>query len=260
MSKAWPRISIVTPSLNQGDFIEITIQSVLSQEYPNLDYTIIDGGSTDGTLSILNKYSGLIKWISERDEGQADAINKGLRLATGDILAYVNADDILLPGSLKEVASIFEKHPEVQWLTGRCKIIDEDGKDVRGAIYLYKNLLLHFSSYPLLLLTNYISQPATFWRKDLLSICGLFDSSLNYVMDYDYWLRIWKVASPYIHHRDIAGFRIQHNSKTTSGGHLQDYIVEESLVVERHSPSKIWSQLHKFHRLLMTGTYRFMNR
>lgn len=260
MTKAWPRISIVTPSLNQGDFIEITIRSVLSQEYPNLEYIIIDGGSTDGTLSILNRYGGQIHWISESDKGQTDAINKGLRLATGDVLSYVNADDILLPGSLREVGNIFKKHPEVQWLTGKCKIIDENGKDVRGAIYFYKNILLCLSSYRLLLLTNYISQPATFWRRELIDLCGLFDSNLNYVMDYEYWLRIWKVASPYIHSHDMAGFRIQRNSKTTSGGHLQDYVTEETLVVERHSPSKIWRRLHKVHRLLMTNIYRFVNR
>ena len=260
MNKAWPRISIVTPSLNQGNFIEKTIQSVLSQEYPNLDYIIIDGGSTDETLSILSKYDGQIRFISERDQGQTDAINKGLRLADGDILSYLNADDILLPGSLKEVGSIFKVHTEVQWLTGRCKIIDEHGREVRGAIYHYKNLLLHSSSYRLLLVTNYISQPGTFWRRELLSRCGYFDPNLNWVMDYEYWLRIWKVASPYVHHHDLAGFRIQRRSKTTSNAHLQDYIVEESLVVERHSPLKIWRQLHDIHRLLMTGIYRFMNR
>jgi glycosyltransferase involved in cell wall biosynthesis len=94
METKWPRISIVTPSLNQGDFIEVTIQSVLSQMYPNLEYVIIDGGSTDSTLSILNNYSGQVKWISEKDSGQTDAINKGLRLVTGEILAYLNADDI----------------------------------------------------------------------------------------------------------------------------------------------------------------------
>jgi glycosyltransferase involved in cell wall biosynthesis len=260
MSKAWPRISIVTPSLNQGDFIEKTIQSVLSQEYPNLEYIIIDGGSTDGTLSILSKYSGQIKFINEKDQGQTDAINKGLRLTNGDILSYLNADDILLAGSLKEVGSIFKKHTDVQWLTGRCKIIDEHGREVRGAIYHYKNLLLHSSSYLLLLITNYISQPATFWRRELLSRCGLFDPNLNWVMDYDYWLRIWKESSPYIYHSDLAGFRIQRNSKTTSGAHLRGYIDEESFVVERHSPVKIWSQLHNAHRLLMTNMYRFMNR
>ena len=261
MATKWPRISIVTPSLNQGDFIEATIQSALSQKYPNLEYLIIDGGSTDDTLSILNSFHGQVKWISERDRGQTDAINKGLQLVTGEIVAYLNADDILLPGSLETVAGIFMEHPKVQWVTGRCKIIDDNGRDMRGAISIYKNLMLYSASFHLLLVTNYISQPATFWRNELLSLCGLFDTNLNYVMDYDYWLRVWKkVAPPYIHHQDLAGFRIQRNSKTTSGGHLQDYIDEENLVVERYSPSKLWPQLHALHRILMTNIYRVMNR
>ena len=256
----WPRISIVTPSLNQGDFIESTIQSVLSQKYPNLDYKIFDGGSTDSTLSILNKYNGELNWISEKDNGQSDAINKGMQLATGDILAYINADDILLPGSLFEVANIFKKKPEVQWVTGRCKNIDKEGKDIRRAIYLYKNTLLYLSSFRLLLMIDYISQPATFWRKELLDICGFFDTNLYYVMDYDFWLRIWKVSPPYVYHKDLAGFRIHRNSKTTTGAHLQDFIVEDGFVVKQHSPSKIWLQLHNLHRLLMTTVYRYINR
>ncbi|MGB7875552.1 MAG: glycosyltransferase family 2 protein [Anaerolineales bacterium] len=261
METKWPRISIVTPSLNQGNFIETTIQSVLSQKYPNLEYLIIDGGSTDDTLSILNSFNRQVKWISEKDNGQTDAINKGLRLVTGEIVAYLNADDVLLPGSLVDVAKIFMEHPEVQWLTGRCKIIDDNGVAVRGVISLYKNLLLYSSSFRILLVTNYISQPATFWCTEVLNLCGLFDSKFNYVMDYDYWLRIWKkVDAPYIYHQDLAGFRIQRNSKTTSSGHLQDYVDEERLVVERYSPSKIWNQLHNFHRILMTNIYRFINR
>ena len=260
MRKEWPRISIVTPSLNQGNFIEATIQSILSQEYPNLDYIIIDGGSTDNTLSILKKYNGLIKWISEKDKGQTDAINKGFRLTDGDILTYINADDILLPDSLVNVANIFKKRAEVQWITGRCKIIDEGGNEIRRTIYLYKNILLHTSSYRLLLITNYISQPATFWRKELVDLCDFFDTKLNYVMDYEYWLRIWKETPPHVHHRDLACFRIQRNSKTTSAAHLQDYIIEESSVIKRHSPSKIWLQLHNLHRLFMTNIYRFANR
>lgn len=260
MNKELPRISIVTPSLNQGDFIEFTIQSVLSQDYPNLDYIVADGGSTDQTLSILNKFNKQITWVSEKDKGQTDAINKGFQLATGKIFAYLNADDILLPGSLNRVANIFVEHPETMWLTGRCRIIGANGKNVRRAIYLYKNFLLYLPSYRLLLVTNYISQPATFWRKELVNRCGFFDTNLNYVMDYEYWLRIWKIASPYIYHQDIAGFRIQRNSKTTSVGHLQDYIVEENRVVEKYSPSRIWCQLHDLHRMLMTKIYSFINR
>ena len=255
----WPRISIVTPSLNQGSFIEETIQSVLTQAYPNLEYIVIDGESSDNTLSILEKFTGQITWFSEADRGQTDAINKGLQLATGEILAYLNADDILLPNSLWKVADIFTNHPEIRWVTGRCKIVDVNRVDVRRAIYHYKNMLLRSSSYRLLILTNYISQPATFWHRELMELCGLFDDNLKYVMDYDYWFRAWKIAVPYIYHHDLASFRIQRKSKTTSSGHLSDYISEESAVVQKHSTSAFWCRMHDIHRVLMTILYNILN-
>jgi GT2 family glycosyltransferase len=119
---------------------------------------------------------------------------------------------------------------------------------------------LQFASYRLLVLTNFVSQPATFWRQELSGQCGLFDPGLQYVMDYDYWLRIWKLSPPYFYKRDLAAFRIQRHSKTASGGHLQAYIREESQVIARHSPGKLWRRLHAAHRFLMTSTYRVMNR
>jgi glycosyltransferase involved in cell wall biosynthesis len=255
-----PRITIVTPSLNQGRFIEQTIQSVLSQEYPDLEHIIADGGSTDDTIQILEKYSGKIAWYSKKDRGQTNAINNALRVSTGEIVSYLNADDILLPGSLYLIARSFAEHPNIQWLTGRCKIIDEAGKDTRSLIALYKNLLLYSHSYPMLLMTNYLSQPATFWRKELLDRCGLLDESLHYVMDYEYWLRLWKISSPYVLHQNLAAFRIQSASKTTSSGHLDRYIEEERHIISQHTRSKTWRLLHNLHRLLMTGAYSLLNR
>ena len=254
-----PSITIVTPSLNQGSFIEATIISVLSQNYPKLEYIIADGGSTDNTLIVLEQYSGKLHWYSKKDKGQTDAINVAMRMATGDIIAYLNADDILLPGSLLMVAEIFARRKNIQWLTGQCRIINENGKNIRSLITLYKNLLLYSRSYRGLLVTNYISQPATFWRKSLLDICGLLDEDLHYVMDYEYWLRLWKTAPPFILHKDLAGFRIQSNSKTTSAGHLDDYINEEERIIARHTTSYFWRGLHDAHRMLMTRAYAFIN-
>ena len=255
-----PSITIVTPSLNQGSFIEATIVSVLSQNYPKLEYIVADGGSTDNTLNVLKKYSGKLQWYSKKDKGQTEAINNGLRMSTGAIVAYLNADDILLPGSLLLVAEMFAKHKEAKWLTGQCRIINENGKGIRPIFSLYKNLLLYLRSYRSLLVTNYISQPATFWRRSLLETCGLLDEDLHYVMDYEYWLRLWEITPPLILHKDLAGFRIQSNSKTTSAGHLNEYIEEEQRIIARHGRSRFWSTMHDTHRLLMTGAYAFINK
>jgi glycosyltransferase involved in cell wall biosynthesis len=118
-----PKISIITPSYNQVNFIQHTIDSVLGQEYPNLEYIIIDGGSTDGTVEIIKGYLGRLQWISERDNAQSDAINKGLRISTGEVVAFLNSDDIYEPGALEKVGQFFAKHREAKWVTGKCHTI-----------------------------------------------------------------------------------------------------------------------------------------
>ena len=132
------RISIVTPSYNQAPFIRRTIDSVLSQRGPfELDYVVIDGGSTDGTIEILESYGDRLAWVSERDRGQVDAINRGLRGATGDVVSWLNSDDVLMPGTLARVAAAFTDNRDAEWLHGRCMIIDEHDREVRRWISAY---------------------------------------------------------------------------------------------------------------------------
>jgi len=188
--KIYPKITIITPSFNQGQFIEKTILSILSQDYPNLEYFVIDGGSSDNTLQILEKYTERLTWISEPDRGQTDAINKGLRRATGDIVAYLNSDDLLSPNTLLEVGAIFAARPQTVWVTGQCLIVDENGREVRRLITMYKNILLRLRSFSLLLIMDYISQPATFWRRNIIEEIGMPNEKLHYVMDYEFWLRL----------------------------------------------------------------------
>jgi glycosyltransferase involved in cell wall biosynthesis len=256
----YPKISLVTPSLNQGRFIEETIQSVLSQNYPNLEYLVMDGGSTDNTLDVLKRYSSQLKWISEKDTGQTNAINKGLRMASGDILAYLNADDLLLPDTLLKVARLFMEYPNTMWITGQCRIIDEDNREIRRLITVYKNLWLRLSRPGLLLITDYISQPATFWRASVMSEMGYLDESLHYVMDYEYWLRLYSKYPPMFIPEYLAAFKIHLQSKTTSTGHKNVFINEERVIIQRHTSSRSLILLHNLHRLLMTSTYSLINR
>lgn len=255
-----PKISIVTPSLNQGEFIEETVLSVLSQNYPSLEYLVMDGGSSDDTLKVLEKYSDRIKWVSEADKGQTNAINKGLRLTDGAIVGYLNADDTLLPGSLWKVAEAFTRHPDAMWAVGKCRIVDWQNNEIRKPITSYKNLLLKWGGFPLLVVTNYISQPSTFWRRDALETVGFLDESLHYVMDYDYWLRLYSRYSPVFIPEYLATFKIHPSSKTTSTGHRNVYIEEERRVIRRYSNSRWLLFLHDVHRWFMTTAYSVVNR
>jgi glycosyltransferase involved in cell wall biosynthesis len=259
-SSPYPKISIVTPSLNQGDFLEQTIHSVFSQEYPNLEYIVMDGGSSDNTLDVLRSCSDRVKWVSEKDKGQTDAINKGLRMASGKIVAYLNADDLLLPGTLEKVARAFMDHPETMWVTGRCRIITETGQETRKLITAYKNLWLRVHRSSFLFITDYISQPATFWRASLHNEVGFLDESLHYSLDYEYFLRLNGRYPLAILPDYLAAFRVHSQSKNANAFHRNVYIEEDRIAVYRHTQSKALRTLHNIHRWLMTTVYAVMNR
>jgi glycosyltransferase involved in cell wall biosynthesis len=243
-----PKITIITPTFNQAIFIERTILSVLNQNYPNLEYLIFDAGSSDGTLDILRKYSGSIKWVSEPDHGQTDAINKGLRVCTGEVIAFLNSDDEFAQGALLKVGMFFSKHPQVAWLTGKCQVINQQGDEVLRLVSLYKNVLLQTRNSHLLKIVNFISQPATFWRRDVLDEIGYFDETLEYVMDYDYWLRITSRYPITFLDELLAKFRTYPASKTRQSAiNQQD---EEFRVVHKYSQSRSMRFIHSLHRLI----------
>lgn len=248
-----PKISVITPSLNQAGYIKRTIRSVLDQNYPNLEYIVVDGGSTDSTIEILKTYGSRLTWISEKDSGQSDGINKGMSMATGDILAFLNSDDMYEPGVLTAVAARFMADPSIMWLTGRCRIIDEDDIEVRSIITAYKNLLLDHYRYTLLLIANPISQPATFWKKEVVKEIGFFDPDESLVMDYDYWLRIGKRYQPAIVDEKLAAFRVHPQSKTSRNRFLM--IQRECAVSRKYSRSVFINVLHYLHAVGMGGAY-----
>jgi glycosyltransferase involved in cell wall biosynthesis len=204
------KISVVTPSFNQAQFIERTIQSVLRQNYPHLDYIIMDGGSTDGTLALLKKYEADLQWLSEPDGGQAEAINKGFKRATGDIICWLNADDEFALGALPTVAAYFEQHPAAQFVYGEAETIDEKDK-----IYGRRGNVKATNFAELAAVGDFIVQPAAFWRSSLLAEVGLLDESLRYCLDYEYWLRISQHYPLHYLNIPLARERFHHQAKTT---------------------------------------------
>ncbi len=251
----WPKISLVTPSFNQAKFIEQTIQSVLQQKYPNLEYLVIDGGSTDGTLKILKKYQKQLKFISEPDFGQSNAINKGLKMASGNIVGYINSDDRLLPNALKSVAQKFVDYPEIKWLTGKCRIIDEKGQEILTTVTAYKNFWLQRYTFTALTILNFISQPATFWRKELLwdKDIGYLDEKLDYSMDYDYWLKLGKKYRPYITSDYLAEYRMHISSK--GGGNPGKQFRQEYLLSLKYLQNPLWQLVHYLHAQVANIAY-----
>jgi glycosyltransferase involved in cell wall biosynthesis len=257
MCGAYPKISIITPSYNQGQFLEQTIQSVLGQNYPSLEYVVIDGGSTDRTIEILSKYENYLYWISERDRGQSHALNKGLRKTSGEIIGFLNADDLYEPGALWAVGEYFMCHSDSAWLTGKCRIIDQNGRDVRMLISLYKYAWLCLGISAALFLLNYLSQPATFWTREIVERVGSFDETLCYTMDYDYWLRLRKTYELIFLDRSLACFRIHPASKSGSTTYAQ--FEEQFKVVQRYTDSSLVLHLHALHNQIATSVYKWMH-
>jgi len=231
------KISIITTNYNTDKYLEKTIKSILNQKGNfRLEYIIIDGGSTDSSLDIIKKYKDRIRYISEKDKGQSNGINKGLRMATGDIVAFLNADDIYLDNTLDTVVRYFKDNPECMWLTGYCKIIDENGKQIKKYITDYKNRKLRRFSFEQLLVEDCISQPATFWRRKLLDEVGYIDESLHYSMDQDLWARFAKKYKLHLIREYLACFRFTSDTKT--GSNVDKTLIESKLVAQRYSNSK----------------------
>lgn len=214
--KSWPTISIVTPSFNQGQFIEATICSVLNQSYPFLEYILIDGGSTDETVQIIKKYeSSITYWVSEQDTGQSHAINKGFKKASGDILAWLNSDDVYCSDTLTVIGQYFTQNPHIMLLSGYCNLSDPD-LNIVGV-----KKTVPFSQAHFLEGGNVPGQPAIFFRKEILELVGYLNEDLHYVMDWEYWLRI-SMAVPYsqicLMDRPLATARLWAQAKTSIAG------------------------------------------
>lgn len=177
-------VSIVTPSYNQASYLEQTIQSVLEQDYPRIEYVVVDGASTDNSFEIIKRYNDrLAYWISEKDSGQAEAINKGFTRANGDILGWLNSDDYYLPGTVSAVVKCFEENPDVVMIYGDMMAVDEMGQTIN--VLKYKQLSLQD-----LLCFQIIGQPSVFFRRSALEKTGLLDTSFHFMLDHHLWIRL----------------------------------------------------------------------
>jgi glycosyltransferase involved in cell wall biosynthesis len=180
-----PRLTIITPSLNQGRYIERTIKSVLSQGYDDLEYIVMDGGSTDETVSVLERYSERIsRWVSEPDDGQSNAINRGISHSTGDVIAYINSDDYYLPGALAKAMPLFEDG-DVMWVAGACKYLHDTGEI--DTVWIPRRPVGPRPRY--VHETWYVPQASSFWRRDVFDRVGLLREDLHYVFDTEFGLR-----------------------------------------------------------------------
>lgn len=215
-----PRLTIVTPCFNAAATIEEALRSVRAQGRDDVEHVVVDGGSTDGTVDILRATDG-IRWISEPDRGLAHAMNKGFAMATGAWVGELNADDRYLPGALDAVVAALDAAPQAEWLTGRCPIIDGDGTEIRKGITAYKNFFLRHYSLPLYLTHNFISAPATFFRRDVLLELGGFDERYRISVDYDLQLKFARRGDPVILDRDLSNFRMVEGTLSMSGFETQ---------------------------------------
>ena len=214
-----PRISVITPSLNQGRYLRQCIESVVSQGYGNLELLIIDGGSTDETLSIIREYRSAIGyWVSEPDGGQSDAINKGFAKATGELVAWLNADDFYLPGVFDRVAEAYAADPEAPFYFGDGLRVDEAGTPLSN---FFPPESLRFDREALVMGLNYILQPSTFINRHHLEQVGYLDASLHYGMDSDIWMRLSSLGTPRAIPVALSATREYGSTKTASGSFVR---------------------------------------
>ncbi len=245
------KISIVIPSYNKVNYIKRTLQSIVDQKYPNLEIIVQDGGSTDGSVSIIKsfakKYPAIFKWESKKDNGQVDAINKGLKKSKGDILTYINADDVYKRGALSEVAQNFKERGDILWVSGYGDIINKDGDKISDFVSTYKNILLKFNNYTFLLIVNFLTQPSTFLSRKAYKNYGPFTGTRNYVMEYDLWLKLGSIQMPLIIKKTLSSFRLTNDNISSTAA--KELLNIDNQISKKYTNNILIILLHKIHNL-----------
>lgn len=244
-----PLISVVIPSFNKVKYIQSTLDSIINQSYRNFEVIIQDGGSTDGTLEIIKKYTkkspSLIKYTSKKDGGQLDAINKGVKKAKGEIITYINADDVYVNGAFESVAGHFKENQDALWFAGKGIVINENNIEVFAAATMYKSCLLTINSYLLILVVNYLMQPSVFLTRKAIQKYGMFTGTKFAVMEYDMWLKIGKEQMPIVINKVLAKFRLEKDTKT--GSNSTKLLLEDEKIVRKYTKNKWIIFLHLLH-------------
>ena len=258
---------IVTPSFNQKEFLGQTIEGVISQPVKT-HHWVFDGGSTDGSKELLEKYSNKIFFESKKDKGQADAINKGVKKLEQwlednkkdpkeVIFAYLNSDDYYLPNALQRVEQEFKNNDKVGWVVGDCRIVNENNEEIQKPIRLYKQFWRWFISKPVLGVLNPIPQPGVFVRSSEILKTGFFNESLTYVMDYEYWFKLFlRIGKPEVIFDAVAIFRIHQNSKGTGG--FEEQFEEQYEITKKFIKNKYILALQRFHNALIIHSYKLI--
>ena len=251
------KISIVTPSFNQAGFIERTIQSVLKQQVDKeVEYIVIDGGSTDGTTDILKKFGERLRFTSGPDKGMSDALNQGFAMCTGEVIGWLNSDDLYIPGTLQTVAGYFTDHPDCLWVYGKCLMVDENDREIRKWITSYKARKAAVFSYRRLLVENFISQRSGFFRRSIFEKTGFLDINLKTAMDYDLWLRFARLGEPGVIHDFLASFRVHHQS--ISARNFRKQFQEQYSIHQRYDQNKFRLFKHRVMIFMIVGIYSLL--
>jgi len=245
-----PLVSIITPSFNQAEFLEEAMRSVFEQDYPNLEYWVMDGKSSDGSLEVINRFGDqLAGWVSEKDKGQADGINKGIERSRGEIVAWLNSDDRYLPGAVSKAVALFQKHPEAAFVYSNVESIDENGKSFN---------LMRYGNWKLaeLMQFNIIGQPGVFMNRAVLEKAGKLDLGYHYLLDHHLWLRMAAIADPvYAAGQVWAQARIHGKAKNVAEA---EKFGPEAFRLAKWlgSDERFYPQNARYHRKIWAGAYR----
>jgi glycosyltransferase involved in cell wall biosynthesis len=236
------KMSIVIPTYNSEKYLDKALTSIVLQSHENYEVIVIDGGSRDATIDILKKYERVflnrLMWTSEPDKGEPDAINKGLKKVTGDIVAYLDSDDTYEPDSFKKVMQYFKKNPNIMWVFGKCRVINEKGYETRKTVTRFKEMFQPFYSYSTLLMFDYIAQPSAFWRKEVLDSVGYMAVNEKLAFDYDYWLRIGARYKAGFINEYLACWRSHQTSETAKA--LRQDLREGLNLSVKYSQNQVW--------------------